>query len=639
MRNKFRMALPLAAALLLSCSCATNHPAPDDGKQDGGDTPAPAATEYIGKLASPDYAAITAENEAKYAVYYFDGEAGNDANNGASAENAKQSLSEANAIAKSVTQNKPVKLLFKAGTTFYGTLTLENFEAAEETPLLVGVYGADETAEEKQYPKIVPDEDGTGVEIKAGNVRVSGFEITAQKAKRGVNMTTVKAGAMKNIVVSDCYIHDINYVWDTKALGLEENAMPETLTKTLTSTQVQQICPDSRYDYGSGGIFCSSPTDEFQGASWLENVWIENNTVERVARSGMFLDSTWSRRPGHDFGKGKYCKDEETGEEYGYYPLRNFVIRDNDLSYCGGDSIVLLSARDSYIERNTSYHASYLGRSGYYNVGIWPHSCEDLVMQYNESAYTHLDNGCGDGQGFDIDIGNSNVLFRYNYAHHNAGGGILLCSISTEELQYDKNGKFVLDEDGLPIRKEVSAHWENNKLRNNVFADNKGAVVRFQATIGSLDFDNNVVVFPGDVKNQKMFLSATNGYMAEARNWNFRNNIFYARGDADTVLDVALCETETCVFDGNVFYGFNEKFREGVLNATSYISKNAYFLDPGFAGTEAKNGLSAAAAFKVTSAELLAKGKLAPVMNEYDFEGTDVLKTGYMGAFCTVKSN
>ena len=136
-----------------------------------------------------------------------------------------------------------------------------------------------------------------------------------------------------------------------------------------------------------------------------------------------------------------------------------------------------------------------------------------------------------------------------------------------------------------------------------------------------------------------MFLSATNGYMAEARNWNFRNNIFYARGDADTVLDVALCETETCVFDGNVFYGFNEKFREGVLNATSYISKNAYFLDPGFAGAEAKNGLSAAAAFKVTSAELLAKGKLAPVMNEYDFEGADVRKTGYMGAFCTVKSN
>ncbi len=642
MRNKFRMALPLAAALLLACSCSTQNP--NGGNNNGGDTPDPepqVVTEYIGKLSSPDYAEISAENEAKYTAYYFDGEAGNDSASGTSATEAKQSLSEANAIAKTATADSPVKLLFKAGTLFKGTLTLAGFEAAEDTPLIVGAYGAEQAdaAEEKTYPIIEPDADGTGVEIKASNVRVSGLEITAQTAKRGVNITTVKEGAMKNIVVADCYIHDINYVWDTEALGLDENATPETLTKTLTGAQVQQICPDSRYDYGCGGIFCSSPTDEFQGASWIENVWIENNTIERVARSGMFLDSTWSRRPGHDFGKGKYYKDEATGEEYGYYPLKNFVIRDNDLSYVGGDSIVLLSARDSYIERNTSYHASFLGRSGYYNAGIWPHSCENLVMQYNEAAYTHLDNGCGDGQGFDIDIGNSDILFQYNYSHHNAGGGILLCSVSSEELQYDKDGNFVLDEDGLPIRKEVSAHWENNKLRNNVFADNKGAVVRFQATIGSLDFDNNVVIFPGNVKNQKMFVSATNGYLAEARNWNFRNNIFYSRGDADTVLDVALCETETCVFDGNVFYGFNDKFTESVKNATAYVSKNAYFLDPGFANTEAKDGLAAAAAFKTANTELLKLGKLLPVMNTYDYEGTDISETGYMGAFCKAKSN
>ena len=637
MRNKFRMALPLAAALLLACSCAPKTP--ENGENPGGDTPEPekpVVTEYIGKLSSPDYAAISAENEEKYTVYYFDGAAGNDFAAGTSATEAKKSLSVANEIAKTATAENPVKILLKAGTKFTGTLTLEEFEATEETPLIVGAYGADETAgnaKERSYPTIEPKADGTGVEIKAGNVRVSGLEITGQKAKRGVNMTTTKAGAMKNIVVADCYIHDINYVWDTAALGLDETATPETLTTTLTGAQVQQICPDSRYDYGNGGIFCSSPTDEFQGASWLENVWIENNTIERVARSGMFLDSTWSRRPGHDFGKGKYYKDEVTGEEYGYYPLRNFVIRDNDLSYVGGDSIVLLSARDSYIERNTSYHASYLGRGGYYNAGIWPHSCENLVMQYNEAAYTHLDNGCGDGQGFDIDIGNSDILFQYNYSHHNAGGGILLCSVSSNELQYDKNGNFVLDEDGLPIRKEVSAHWENNQLRNNVFADNKGPAVRFQATIGSLDFDNNVVIYPGNVKNQKMFLSAINGYLAEARNWNFRNNIFYARDNEDTVIDVALCETETCVFDGNVFYGFNDKFNESVKNATAYISKNAYFIDPGFAGVEAKDGLAAAAAF-AANAEVLKLGKLLPVMNAYDYSGNDIAKTGYMGAFC-----
>ena len=99
------------------------------------------------------------------------------------------------------------------------------------------------------------------------------------------------------------------------------------------------------------------------------------------------------------------------------------------------------------------------------------------------------------------------------------------------------------------------------------------------------------------------------------------------------MIDVALCETETCVFDGNVFYGFNDKFNESVKNATAYISKNAYFIDPGFAGVEAKDGLAAAAALSA-KAEALKLGKLLPVMNAYDYSGNDIAKTGYMGAFC-----
>lgn len=638
MRKQFRLALPLAATLLFACSCKTN----------GGETPEPenpVVTQYTGKLSSPDYAEISAENEEKYAVYYFDGAKGKDENDGASEKTAKKSLAEANEIAKTATAETPVKILFKAGTKFSGTLTLADFESAEETPLIVGAYGADETKEEREYPVIMPEKDQTGVEIKAGNVRVSGLEITGDTALRGVNMTTAKAGAMKNIVVADCYIHDINFVWNTQELGIEDGATPASLTATrtpaevekiLSAQNVEKICPTSRYGYGYGGIFCSSPTDNFQGASWLENVWIENNTIERVARSGMFLDSTWSRRPGHDFGKGSYYKDEATGEEYGYYPLRNFVIRDNDLTYCGGDSIVLLSARDSYIERNKSYHASYLGRSGFYNAGIWPHSNENLVMQYNEAAYTYLLNNCGDGQGFDIDIGNSDILFQYNYSHHNAGGGILLCSIATEELQYDKDGNFVLDEDELPVRKEVAAHWENNKLRNNVFADNTGAAVRFQGSIGSLDFDNNVVIVPGN-RSQRVFTSALNSEMAQGHDWNFRNNIFYTRNQTNAELSVMLCETETCIFDGNVFWNFTEEFNEAVKNATTYISKNPYFADPGFDEIEAKDGLASAAAF-AANAEVLKLGKLLPVMNAYDYSGNDIAKTGYMGAICKAKN-
>ena len=61
-------------------------------------------------------------------------------------------------------------------------------------------------------------------------------------------------------------------------------------------------------------------------------------------------------------------------------------------------------------------------------MGMWPISSSDIVMQYNEAAYCHLANGGADGEGFDIDIGCRNILFRYNYSHDNDGGGILLCN-------------------------------------------------------------------------------------------------------------------------------------------------------------------------------------------------------------------
>lgn len=62
------------------------------------------------------------------------------------------------------------------------------------------------------------------------------------------------------------------------------------------------------------------------------------------------------------------------------------IVRGNNISYVGGDSIVLLATDGGWIENNVSYHANYVGRGGYYNAGIWPHSCKNVVMQYNEAA-------------------------------------------------------------------------------------------------------------------------------------------------------------------------------------------------------------------------------------------------------------
>ena len=107
----------------------------------------------------------------------------------------------------------------------------------------------------------------------------------------------------------------------------------------------------------------------------------------------MFLGSNWARRPGMNWGYNHYYDDDTN-----YYPHRRMVIRGNELNAVGGDGIVLLAARDSYIENNTCYYAQLLGRPNFWNAGIWTHSCRYTVIQYNEAAYTQKDNGAGDGQ-------------------------------------------------------------------------------------------------------------------------------------------------------------------------------------------------------------------------------------------------
>ena len=110
-------------------------------------------------------------------------------------------------------------------------------------------------------------------------------------------------------------------------------------------------------------------------------------------------------------------------------------------------------------------------------------------------------------------MGNCNVLFQYNYAHHNEGGGILLCSNGQEMPVYDENGNLVLDDEfHLPVM-EFKAIWENVTVRNNVFADNDCAVFTFSDVLKNLQIVNNTVVLKGEAANEK--LTDVNGFIRE----------------------------------------------------------------------------------------------------------------------------
>ncbi len=169
MRKKV-IALLLASLMLFGVTACDKTPKPDDE----------VVTSYETITKSPDYAAISAETLATYTTYYFDNSNdASDAKAGTSKENPKKSLEEAERIISEVTADVPTRVLFKAGSSWSGKLEIKGFEAAETTPLLVGVY---DVTDDAKYAKI---EGGTTlITVQGSNVRVSGFEVTSPQGKQ-----------------------------------------------------------------------------------------------------------------------------------------------------------------------------------------------------------------------------------------------------------------------------------------------------------------------------------------------------------------------------------------------------------------------------------------------------------------------
>lgn len=583
--------------------CFSGCTQPGEGPETPVDPVEPVPDErYDEEFVSPSYAEV---DESGYTVYYFSAE-GNDANDGLSESSPKQTVAAANAVVDALAENyTPTKLLFERGSVFTdGTLELTGYAAAEEKPLIVDAYG------EGDRPAIRLDGAAHVIYVTASNTRVFNMEVSNKTGQVGIHVVAEAAGAMENIVISGCYIHDVNYNWTGE--GDSEDA-------ELDISGVRAICPDERFVYEYGGIIFNTQSSTRVGPSWYQDVWIENNTIRRVARSGMFITTQWARRPGMDWGVNKYSSDEA-----GYYPSYRVVIKNNTVSHTGGDGIVLLASRDSFIEGNTSYHANWLGRSGFYNAGIWPHSCVNLVMQYNEAAYCHLDNGAGDGQGFDIDIGCSEIYFQYNYSHHNAGGGILLCNSGTDNFVF-------YDEEGNAERTERAvAPWHDVYIRNNVFADNgrQGSSSAFviSSYIYNLFIDNNTVVMPEGLLAQDVLNISDYSGFGIGEKFYFRNNIFLAPEGSFASIDVLASRDYT--FSGNLFLNFSES-----VLVTAGI-EGQYAFDPQITRPDDPDGYEKYSAYRAENALVYESGRLLDKMALYDIAGNNASGITYIGAFC-----
>lgn len=469
---------------------------------------------------------------ATYSSYYFDGVSGNDDNDGKSENSPFKSVEKLNEI---LALKEPLKVFLRRGSVFRGKVVVGGMASHKGIPLIVSSYG------DGALPVIDGDGEDCAVEISRGYAIFSETEVTNPKGLIGIFVKVKEAGSLEYLVIRNCVVRDVNFNW------IYDKSEKEI---DIRDIDPERVCPQKRFYYETGGIIFLA-SDEAGKPCNYRDVKITDNFVTRVSRSGIFLTGLWIRRPGTCWGVNPYFSDDN-----GWYPSERIEISRNKVTYTGGDGIVLIGSVHSLIERNVSCHSNYLGRTGNANAGIWPIGCKDIAIRYNEAAYSHLEHGGLDGEGFDIDIANEDVLFEYNYAHDNDGGAILLCNAETTQPLFDENGKPVVDKNGKQKEYRAQGVWRRVTIRNCVAVNNGKTpenpnFIHFSSTCRELTVENNTVIMREDLDNQMIVRTADYANCGRQDDLTFRGNLFYAPVEKNCSFFMDFCDRFE--FDGNYY--------------------------------------------------------------------------------------
>ena len=288
----------------------------------------------------------------------MDSLAGDDRNGGTTAVSAWKSLSRVN----TATFSGGDRILFKSGGTWTGQLSPKG-SGIEQHPIVIDKYGGE--------AKPIINAAGTAEDaVLIKNQEY--WEINNLEVTNTGQLRELGAGFASWLKITARYI-----------------------TSTVQGLDVHDVNGSNEVKE-NGGITYHCVGDK--KPSRFVDLRIENNHIHHVDRSGIFGWSThWMRSK--------------------WYPSLGVVIRNNLLDDIGGDGIVNVATDGAVVEFNVVAHASQ--RSQDYNVGIWPWSADNTIVQFNEVYSTR---GQHDAEGFDSDWNSRNTIIQYNYSHDNEGG-------------------------------------------------------------------------------------------------------------------------------------------------------------------------------------------------------------------------
>ncbi|MFD2163991.1 right-handed parallel beta-helix repeat-containing protein [Paradesertivirga mongoliensis] len=416
-------------------------------------------------------------------TYYVNALIGNDAYNGLSRKTPFKSLTKVNSLVLSPGDS----VLFSNSTVYRGHLKI-NCRGTSQMSVVFGSYGAGNK----------PQINGAGdfseavlvynsEYVKLENLEITNLGATYKAGRMGLHILIEDFGIANNVVISNLYVHDVN------------------------GTNVKK-------DGGGAGIHWTNKGKTVKSA--FNGLFIENCRIERTDRNGI-TSSAYSSR-------------------LNWFPSYNVVIRNNTLNDIGGDAIVPIGCDGALIEHNVVFKAGQRFPEGDAAAGIWPWSCDNTIVQFNEVAYTA---GPWDSQGFDSDWNCRNTIIQYNYSHDNAGGFLLICNDGSA----GKPGN--IGNVGTIVRYNVSV---NDGSRLTGKSAGFSPVIHIAGPVSNTSIYNNVIYLP---KKESSRIDST---MIDITSWHgyadstlIANNIFWV---AD-VANYQIGESTRNFFENNLYHG------------------------------------------------------------------------------------
>jgi hypothetical protein len=485
-------------------------------------------------------------------TYYVNSQTGNDANSGTSPSAPWQSLAKVDAT----TFQPGDTILLADGSEWSGTTLWPKGSGDATADITIDNYGSG------SLPRI----DGAGSVPNAVELfnqqywTIRHIEVTnAAPATstpganlgdyRGIYIGGDDGQTLTGFTIDSVYVHDVTGV-DNWIGGSTSNDQPGINFDTGW---------DSSKNTG-GIVFAGTVADPSNPGqpTILNDMTVENSTIENTSFAGIVT----KQYAGTNAGAVATGWGTRTGtSDPNYHPLTNLTIEGNYITQSGtpygANGMYVTGVEGALIQDNL---VDQVG-----TCGIELDYSDNATVQHNEVDHVTVKAGGGDSNAIDTDMGTTNMVVQYNYAHDN-GVGFLI-------FQIDFGGNSI---------------WRYNVVTNS-------AKESFQ--LGSAN-SSTAQIYNNTIYNT----SATDVYLQSgSARYAFTNNAFYSTAPAS-----AMATSSGITYQHNYYGGLSPTIPS---SETAPVTGDARFANPSVAGPygTATTGpaLSTADAYEPTSGSAL----------------------------------